>query len=120
MKKARPSVYIDISYEELGEYVVGKEIVQVNKKWLDAVTSSGQTKKGCSKCKQFLPLDAFNNDKRRKFGKRSQCKSCYKNRFSETVTSPAFREIMSGAFKVSDLTPKEEPKIEYQLINLNE
>ena len=107
MKKGR--VYIDITYEELGECVGSKGIVQVNKKWLDSVTSMRQAKKGCSKCRQLLPLDSFNNDKRRKFGKRSQCKSCYKNGFSEKVTS-----------KVSRLAPKEESKIEYQLINLNE
>ena len=109
MKKARPSLHLDITYEELGEYVGGKGVVQVNKKWLDSVTGVGQTKKGCSKCKQLLPLDAFNNDKRRKFGKRSQCKSCYKNHSIQTV-----------APKVSRLAPKEESKIEYQLINLNE
>ena len=107
MKKGR--VYIDITYEELGEYVGSKGIVQVNKKWLDSVTGIDHAKKGCSKCKQLLPLDAFNNDKRRKFGKRSQCKSCYKNSFGENITS-----------KVSRLAPKEESKIEYQLINLNE
>ena len=35
MKKGRPPVYIDITYEELGEYVGRKGIVRVNKAWIE-------------------------------------------------------------------------------------
>jgi len=93
--------YTEISYEELGDYFGRKSVIRVEKEWLDLVMSETGGAKECSKCNDILPIDDFNADKRRKFGKRSQCKSCYKD----------------GA----TVTPNEElPKIEYILTNLND
>ena len=102
MKKTRVPVHINITYEELGEYVGSKATVQVTKQWWDSLTGIEHTKKGCTKCNELLPLDKFNTDQRRHLGKRSQCKSCYKNN------------------SASQFVPQEESKIEYKLINLNE
>jgi len=95
------SVCTEISYEELGDYFGRKSIIRVDKEWLDLIMTETGGAKECSKCNDTLPIDDFNADKRRKFGKRSQCKSCYKD--SATVS------------------PNEEsPKIEYTLTNLND
>ena len=70
MKRGRPQVYspyTEVTYEELGDYVGRKSIVQVSNDWFETICY-----KECSKCKNLLQLDEFNNDKRRKFGKRSQ------------------------------------------------
>ena len=75
----KQETYKEISYEELGDYVGRKAIIQVNKKWLDLIMRETGGAKECSKCKEILPIDEFNNDKRRLLGKRSQCKSCYKD-----------------------------------------
>lgn len=72
-------LFTDITYEELGCYVGNKAVISVNKSWLDAIKSNIQVKKQCTKCKTYLPLDEFNIDKRRLFGKRSQCRPCYKH-----------------------------------------
>ena len=95
------SVCTEISYEELGDYLGRKSIIRVDKEWLDLIMTETGGAKECSKCNDILPIDDFNADKRRKFGKRSQCKSCYKDG--------------------STVTPNEElPKIEYILTNLND
>ena len=104
MKQAKPPVYINMTYAELGDYVKSDSVVQVTKQWFDSLDGIERTKKGCTKCHEFLSLDKFNVDKRRQSGKRSQCKSCYKEgRKSQLRT-----------------LKNEEPKIEYKLINLNE
>ncbi len=107
----KQETYKEISYEELGDYVGRKAIIQVNKKWLDLIMRETGGAKECSKCKEILPIDEFNNDKRRRFGKRSQCKSCYKdNSIKET-------SIIKTKAKPK---AKEEPvqKIEYTLTYL--
>ena len=91
--------YVSLTYEELGDYVGIKSIIKVSAEWFETICS-----KECSKCKTLLQLNEFNNDKRRKFGKRSQCKSCSKDG-SPKVAPPQFQE---------------ESKIEYKLVNLNE
>ena len=35
MKKGRPPVYLEITYEELGYYIGKKGVVKVSKAWLD-------------------------------------------------------------------------------------
>lgn len=103
MKEAPPPVHINMTYEELGDYVGNKTLVQVTKQWFDSLVGIEHTKKGCTKCNEFLPLEKFGADSRRHLGKRSQCKSCYKNR------------------NKSNLPPvkaEEEPKIEYTLTQL--
>ena len=35
MKKGRPPVYIDITYEDLGKYIGRKGIVRVSKSWVE-------------------------------------------------------------------------------------
>ena len=105
MKKGRPPVHINITYEELGEYVGAKAVVRVTKEWFDSLTGIEHTKKGCTKCNELLPLDKFNTDKRRLQGKRSQCKSCYKKGSNSRAVA---------------LTSQEEPKIEYKLTDLND
>ena len=102
-----PSVYTEISYEELGDYFGRKSVIRVEKEWLDLIMSETGGAKECSKCNDILPIDDFNADKRRKFGKRSQCRSCYKGDSSSTSKS----RIAST---------EESPKIEYTLINLND
>ena len=98
------SPYTEVTYEELGDYVGRKSIIKVNNEWFEAICY-----KECSKCKNLLQLEEFNNDKRRKFGKRSQCKSCYKDGCATEISS-----------KAPDLKPQEESKIEYKLIDLND
>ena len=101
---------IPITYEELGDYIGKKTIVLVSQDWLESIKSATEVTKQCSKCEQDLPLDSFNNDKRRQFGKRSQCKSCYKG-------SPSSQDVKVAL----DNTTKEdysndiEPKIEYKI-----
>lgn len=119
MKKETPSTYIEISYQDLGNYVGNKAIVQVRRSWLDLLIGKtdeeySETSKECSKCKESLPLNKFNNDKRRKFGKRSQCKSCYKERSNTKITKA---KVYLKSSKNSD--PEKEDKISYTLINLN-
>jgi len=119
MKKETPSTYIEISYKDLGNYVGNKAIVQVRRSWLDLLIGKtdeeySETSKECSKCKESLPLNKFNNDKRRKFGKRSQCKSCYKERSNTKITKT---KVYPKSPKNSD--PEKEDKISYTLINLN-
>ena len=75
--KSKSKNVIPITYEELGDYIGRKTIVLVSQDWLESIKSATQVTKKCSKCEQDLPLDSFNNDKRRQLGKRSQCKSCY-------------------------------------------
>ena len=108
--KSKSKNVIPITYEELGDYIGKKTIVLVSQDWLESIKIATQVTKQCSKCEQELPLDSFNNDKRRQFGKRSQCKSCYKE------------ASVSQGVKVSlDNTTKEHyseevvPKIEYTL-----
>jgi hypothetical protein len=93
---------VEITYDELGCYVGRKAVVLVSKSWLDSVKSTIQVKKECSKCKKNLPLEDFNQDKRRLFGKRSQCRPCYKDN-----TKPKKEKKLD-----------EEPKIEYTLTQL--
>lgn len=98
-------VYINITYEELGDYVGNKTLVQVTKQWFDSLIGIEHTKKGCTKCNELLPLEKFGVDSRRHLGKRSQCKSCYKNR-NESHLPPVNAEA--------------EANIQYKLINLND
>ena len=119
MEKEMSSIYSEISYAELGNYVGKKAIIQVSKNWLDLLRGEAKDQptkgtKECSKCKEFLPLNKFNNDKRRKFGKRSQCKSCYKEQSATKITKS---KVYSKNFKNSD--SEKEEKISYTLINLN-
>lgn len=79
----------------------------MEKEWLDLIMSETGGAKECSKCNDILPIDDFNADKRRKFGKRSQCKSCYNGKSSPTSKS----RIAST---------EDSPKIEYTLTNLND
>ena len=76
--KNKLSNFTTISYGELGDYIGSKANVLVSSDWLNMIIGATEGKKECSKCKEVLTLDSFNNDKRRRFGKRSQCKSCYK------------------------------------------
>ena len=107
----KQETYKEISYEELGDYVGRKAIIQVNKKWLDLIMRETGGAKECSKCKEILPIDEFNNDKRRRFGKRSQCKSCYSGTSPDTTDQPKSK---------TKPTTKEQiiPKIEYTITNL--
>ena len=83
--------YTEITYEELGCYVGNKAVISVSKEWLDSIKSTIDVYKECTKCNKHLPLEHFNNDKRRLLGKRSQCKSCYKDgsiKKTATITKP--------------------------------
>ena len=109
-----------ISYAELGEYIGSKGIVKVSKPWLKTIMGeiapqkariapsepsepeSIPSHKECSKCNETLPLNKFNNDKRRKFGKRSQCKKCYKAQHNK-----------------SNSAEENYPPIEYKLTDFN-
>jgi len=101
-----PLAYAEISYEELGDYFGRKSVIRVEKEWLDLIMTETGGAKECSKCNGILPIDDFNADKRRKFGKRSQCKSCYK-------------EMHSSVPKPQRASAEEAPKIEYILTNFN-
>ena len=79
MKQKIKSNYSEITYEELGCYVGNKAVISVSSDWLNSIKSTIEVHKECTKCNQHLPLEEFNNDKRRLLGKRSQCRSCYKN-----------------------------------------
>ena len=104
---------IPITYEELGDYIGKKTIVLVSQDWLESIKIATQVTKQCSKCKQELPLDSFNNDKRRQFGKRSQCKSCYK----EASISQGVKVALDNATK-EDYSKEVAPKIEFTLTHL--
>ena len=99
--------YAEISYEELGDYFGRKSVIRVEKEWLDLIMSETGGAKECSKCNDILPIDDFNADKRRRFGKRSQCKSCYKG-------------VVPSTSKSTIVPTEELPKIEYILTNLND
>lgn len=99
---SKNTILTAITYKELGDYIGKKVNVLVSKDWLDQVKESTDLKKECSKCNKSLSLNQFNNDKRRQFGKRSQCKSCYKEANS-ALTKP-----------IEDV-----PKIEYVLTDFN-
>lgn len=114
------SSYQTITYGELGEYVGNKGIVKVSKPWLQTLMGeiasqkahsapSGASEadpepshKECSKCHKTLPLNKFNNDKRRKLGKRSQCKKCYKAQHHKSTSAE-----------------EDYPPIEYKLTDFN-
>lgn len=83
--KNKASKFTTISYGELGGYIGSKANVLVSADWLNMIIGATEGKKECSKCKEILPLDSFNNDKRRQFGKRSQCRSCYKEGSTPSV-----------------------------------
>lgn len=83
--------YTEITYEELGCYVGNKAVISVSTDWLNSIKSTIDIHKECTKCNKHLPLEHFNNDKRRLLGKRSQCKSCYKDgsiKKTATITKP--------------------------------
>lgn len=83
--------YTEITYEELGCYVGNKAVISVSTDWLNSIKSTIDVHKECTKCNKHLPLEHFNNDKRRLLGKRSQCKSCYKDgsiKKTATITKP--------------------------------
>lgn len=101
------SAYAEISCEELGDYFGKKAVIRVDKKWLDSIMCETGGSKECSKCKKALPINDFNADKRRKFGRRSQCKNCYKDTPANTPQS----KVASN----EDL-----PKIEFKLTNFND
>jgi hypothetical protein len=79
--------YSEITYDELGCYVGKKAVILVSKDWLNSVKSTIEVKKECTKCQANLPLKEFNSDKRRLFGKRSQCKPCYKDSAPKSNTT---------------------------------
>lgn len=111
MSKGRPKAYQSITYEELGDYVGKKGVIKVSKPWLDSVmgeitpqkaqglpSESFEPKpnrpvKECSKCNETLPLHKFNNDKRRKFGKRSQCKKCSQKQYNNSSSEEELPKI---------------------------
>lgn len=105
------SYYSEITYEELGCYVGNKAVISVSKEWLESIKSTIDVHKECTKCNKHLPLENFNNDKRRLLGKRSQCRTCYKNR---SIKKTATIKPKAKA------KPQEEPapKIEYTLTYL--
>lgn len=83
--------YTEITYEELGCYVGNKAVISVSTDWLNSIKSTIDIHKECTKCNKHLPLEHFNNDKRRLLGKRSQCKTCYKDgsiKKTATITKP--------------------------------
>lgn len=83
--------YTEITYEELGCYVGNKAVISVSTDWLNSIKSTIDIHKECTKCNKHLSLEHFNNDKRRLLGKRSQCKSCYKDgsiKKTATITKP--------------------------------
>ena len=104
------SKFTQITYEELGDYIGKKALVSVSAEWFEIIRGTIEGKKKCSKCNEFLSLDEFNNDKRRQFGKRSQCKSCYqegsatKNNVDKSSSDDYGKEV--------------EQKIEYTLTQL--
>jgi bacterioferritin-associated ferredoxin len=100
--KSKSKNVIPITYEELGDYIGRKTLVLVSQDWLESIKSATEVTKQCSKCEEDLPLDFFNNDKRRQFGKRSQCKSCYKE------ANPSSTKLVEDS-----------PKIEYVLTDFN-
>ena len=105
------SNYSEITYEELGCYVGNKAVISVSKDWLDSIKSAIDVHKECTKCNEHLPLKHFNNDKRRLLGKRSQCKTCYKdNSIKKTST------IKTKAKPKAEEEPVQ--KIEYTLTYL--
>ena len=110
MQNQNLSDFTQISYEELGDYIGKKAVVLVSTEWLEVIRGTIEAKKKCSKCKEFLPLDSFNNDKRRQFGKRSQCKSCYK----EASVSQDVKVSLDNTTKES-YSEEVVPKIEYTL-----
>lgn len=102
--KSNKSEFINITYGELGDYIGRKASVTVSKEWFDLICGIVESKKECTKCNEILPLDSFNNDKRRKFGKRSQCKSCYKE----------------GDRERKGVDKEDQPKIEFVVTNFND
>jgi len=102
MNKTKESYFKEITYQELGCYVGNKAVISVSADWLDSIKSTIEVHKECTKCNKHLPLQEFNNDKRRLLGKRSQCRSCYKEA-NPTSTKP-----------IEDV-----PKIEYVLTDFN-
>lgn len=111
--KSKSKNVIPITYEELGDYIGKKTIVLVSQDWLESIKIATQVTKQCSKCEQELPLDSFNNDKRRQFGKRSQCKSCYK----EASVSQGVKVGLDNTTKES-YSEEVVPKIEFTLTHL--
>ena len=101
----KSSLYTEVTYKELGDYVGKKATILVSSEWLEVIRGTIEAKKKCSKCNNFLPLDCFNNDKRRQFGKRSQCKSCYKEGSPSTNKAQYADDV--------------EPKIEYTITHFD-
>jgi hypothetical protein len=119
MNEEKSSTYEEISYTELGDYVGNKAMVRVSKDWLDSlrgeiIEECVGVAKECSKCNKILPLERFSGDKRRKFGKRSQCKLCYKDRPVTKIS-----KLKTFSKKTINKDSEKEDKISYTLINLN-
>lgn len=111
MSKGRPKAYQSITYEELGDYVGNRGLVKVSKSWLNTLmgeihpqkaseaplegseSEDDPSSKECTKCNKTLPFSQFNNDKRRKFGKRSQCKKCYKRQNNNSSSEEELPKI---------------------------
>jgi hypothetical protein len=111
MKQESKSNYSEITYEELGCYVGNKAVISVSAEWLNSIKSTIDVHKECTKCNKHLPLEHFNNDKRRLLGKRSQCKTCYKDgSIKKTSTIKPKAKV-----KVEE---ESAPKIEYTLTYL--
>jgi|TARA_Y100000289_G_scaffold62654_1_gene72175 formylmethanofuran dehydrogenase subunit E len=106
--KNNNSQFTQITYEELGDYIGKKALVSVSAEWFEIIRGTIEGKKKCSKCNEFLSLDEFNNDKRRQFGKRSQCKSCYQEGSKNTLDKSSS----------NDYVKEVEQKIEYTLTQL--
>ena len=109
------SLHTKITYEELGDYVGRKATILVSSSWLEVIRGALEAKKKCSKCNEFLPLDCFNNDKRRQFGKRSQCKSCYKEGSASKNTKNSLDNSQKPQY-AQDV----ESKIEYTLTQFDD
>ena len=108
------SLHTEITYEELGDYIGRKATILVSSEWWEVIRGTIEAKKKCSKCENFLPLSCFNNDKRRQFGKRSQCKSCYKEGASSENKNIALDNSDNGSY-AKDV----EPKIEYTITHFD-
>ena len=110
MMNNNDSQFTQITYEELGDYIGKKALISVSSEWFEVIRGTIEGKKKCSKCNEFLPLDSFNNDKRRQFGKRSQCRSCYQE-------AHASKNNVDNSSKDS-YGSEVEQKIEYTLTHL--
>lgn len=55
--------------------------------------------KTCTQCGEEKPMDGFHRERRRKDGRRSECRACISDRTREYRMRPAVRERMASYFK---------------------